>query len=33
VAGLAELVDEAILLALEEMSDEDALDLMGGAVA
>jgi phthiocerol/phenolphthiocerol synthesis type-I polyketide synthase E len=33
VAGLAQLIDEAILLELDEMSDEDALGLLAGAAA
>ncbi|HEX8694827.1 MAG TPA: beta-ketoacyl synthase N-terminal-like domain-containing protein [Longimicrobium sp.] len=33
VAGMAALIDEAILLKLEDMSEEEAMNLMGGSVA
>ncbi len=33
IAVLAELIDEAILMELDEMSDEEALGLIGGAAA
>ncbi|MFL5538621.1 MAG: acyltransferase domain-containing protein, partial [Longimicrobiaceae bacterium] len=33
VAGMAAMIDEAILLKLEDMSEEEAMNLMGGSVA